>query len=105
MRRILPFLIALVATACALPESHWEKEGADLQMTANDLAYCRAAARNEAFAAYPFPYGSPFYGYPRGIHMEDERFFAESRLTTFCMRNKGYQSVTLNPPQATTPTK
>jgi hypothetical protein len=100
MRRILPFLMLTVVAACALPQQRWEKEGADEALTTNDLGYCRAAARNEAFATYPYGYGTPFYGFRRWPNWNDDRFFAQTRLTSFCMRAKGYQLVTVQPPQA-----
>ncbi len=93
-------LLATVA-ACTLPQTHWEKDGADEVLTANDLGYCRAAARNEAFIAYPYGFGTPFYGFQRWPTWDNDRFLAESRLTQFCMRAKGYQRVTVAPPQAT----
>ena len=103
MRRILPFLLLATVAACAFPQTRWEKDGADEVLTANDLGYCRAAARNEAFSAYPYGFGSPFYGFNRWAAWDDNRFLAESRLTQFCMRAKGYERVTVSPPQAATP--
>jgi hypothetical protein len=100
MRRILPFLLVLAVAACALPETRWEKDGADEALSMNDLSYCRKAARDEAFSAYPFGFSSPFYGFHRWPNWEDNRLLAESRLTQFCMRAKGYQLVTISPPQA-----
>ena len=107
MRRILPFLMLAALQACSFPETRWEKEGADHAMAMNDLAGCRKAARDEAFAAYPFgyPLGSPFYGFQRSMWWDDNRQYAESRLTQFCMRNMGYQLVTVSPPQITAPAK
>ena len=105
MRRILPFLLLATVAACALPQTRWEKDGADEVLTANDLGYCRAAARNEAFSAYPYGFGSPFYGFPRSLAWEENRSMAESRLSQFCMRAKGYELVTIRPPQAAAPAK
>ncbi|MBS0547818.1 MAG: hypothetical protein JSR24_08720 [Proteobacteria bacterium] len=106
MRRILPFLMLLGVAACGLPQTRWEKPGVDEKATAADLVACRHAASQEAFATYPFPYGSPFFGYRRfgsfGYY-EENRFYAESRLANFCMRNKGYELVTVKPPQTTAP--
>lgn len=103
MSRVLPFLLLLAVAACNLPETRWEKEGATDEMALNDLNYCRKAARDEAFSAYPFGFGSPFYGFHRWANWEDNRALAESRLTQFCMRAKGYQLVTIAPPQTTPP--
>lgn len=108
MPRILPF-VTLATTmlgmlaACAFPETRWEKDGTDAQTATNDLAYCRAAARNEAFVTYPFGYASPFYGYRRLPYWDNDRFYAEGRLTNFCMRAKGYQLVTVQPQPRTQP--
>jgi len=105
MPRILPFLMLATLGACAFPESHWEKEGADLQLTTNDLGYCRQAARNEAFQVYPYGFASPFYGFRRWPgYWNGDRFYAEGRLTSFCMHAKGYQLVTVQPaPQTQAP--
>ncbi len=104
MRRILPFLMLAAISACALPDTHWEKQGVDYQMALNDLGYCKTAARQETFATYPFGYASPFYGLRREPWVWDnDRFYAESRLTSFCMHAKGYQLVTVQPPQAQAP--
>jgi hypothetical protein len=104
MRRILPFLLLTAVSACALPQTRWEKDGADVALTTNDLGYCRAAARNEAFATYPFGFGSPFYGFRRWPgYWDGDRFYAESRLTSFCMHAKGYQLVTVQPTPQTQP--
>lgn len=103
MRRILPFLLVATVAACTLPQTRWEKDGADDALAANDLGYCRKAARDEAFSAYPFGFGSPFYGFHRWSAWNENRYLAESRLTQFCMHAKGYQLVTLSPPQAASP--
>jgi len=104
MRRILPFLMLAGVAACSFPQTRWEKDGVTDQAAAADLVACRHAASQEAFATYPYPYGSPFFGYRRWPYWEDNRFYAESRLTSFCMRSKGYALVTVKPPQASTPT-
>ena len=57
MRRILPFLMLAALSACAFPQTRWEKDGADEALTVGDLNYCRKAARDEAFATYPFGFG------------------------------------------------
>ncbi|SJZ50081.1 hypothetical protein SAMN02745126_01366 [Enhydrobacter aerosaccus] len=111
MRRVPPLLLLAFASACSLPETRWEKPGADEKATANDLADCRRAARQEAFQAWPFfTYGPPYWGFPSwgwgspwGFpywgQYDSSRFYTENRLTDFCMRNKGYQLVTIAPPQ------
>jgi hypothetical protein len=110
MRKILPFVLLSAMAACSFPETRWEKDGADEKLTAADLGYCRKAARDEAFATYPFPYGgypfgSPFYGFRRPFYWDDNRSFAETRLAQFCMRSKGYELVTVTPPQTTAPAR
>jgi hypothetical protein len=37
------------------------------------------------------------------MRADDERFFAENRLTAFCMRTKGYEQVEVTPPQTRAP--
>jgi hypothetical protein len=109
MRRVLPFLMLTAVAACALPQTRWEKEGVDDQMAMDDLGYCRIAARNEAFSTFPIGYNSPFYGYSYGFRRwpgwawDNNRFYAENRLTSFCMEAKGYQLVTVQPAPQTQP--
>jgi hypothetical protein len=57
---------------------------------------------------YGFGYGYGFGPHPRPFYRWNyfygsDRFFAEGRLTDFCMRNKGYQLVTIPPPQTNPP--
>ncbi len=82
----------------------WEKVGADDKATANDLVGCRRAARDETMRDFPlyFPWYHP-WAYPVGRSVfwqrsEFDRFYAEDRLTAFCMRTKGYALVPV--PQA-----
>ena len=101
MRRILPLLLLATVAACSFPQTRWEKEGADNVLAANDLGYCRKAARDEAFVTYPYASGSLFYGFYRPAAWEESRYVSEIRLTQFCMRAKGYQRATVAPAQAT----
>lgn len=107
MRRILPLLLSSLllagVAACSFPQTRWEKDGVTDQAVTADLVACRHAAQQEAFATSPLPYSSPFFGYRRWAYWEDNRFYAESRLTSFCMRSKGYDLVTMKPPQASPP--
>jgi hypothetical protein len=113
MPRILPFLMLTAVGACALPQTHWEKEGSDETMAMTDLGSCRKAARDESLAAYPFGYplgfpattppASPFYGVSGSLFWDQNRVYAETRLTKFCMHNKGYQLVTVAPPTVAPP--
>lgn len=108
MRRILPSLILLAVSACAFPETRWEKPGADEKIAASDLSNCRRAAQQETFHAAPlygfgYGFGPPYWGFRHWSFYESDRFYAEGRLTDFCMRNKGYELVTIKPPQTTPP--
>ncbi len=104
MRKVPPLLLFALVSACSFPETRWEKAGSDEKATQNDLVDCRRAARREAFEASPyFAYGPPFWGFRYWDRFESNRFYTENRLTDFCMRNKGYQLVTVAPPQAKQP--
>lgn len=107
MRRFPPLLLLLVLTGCSFPETRWEKAGVDEKTAASDLTNCRRAAQQEAFLATPYYYGfgfgPPYWRFRHGGFYESNRFYAEQRLTDFCMRNKGYQLVTVPPPQTKPP--
>lgn len=108
MRKILPFALMLGVAACGAG-SHWEKAGAAPETTRADMADCRRAASQEAFRTYAFDtgftrFGAPWWGYPTRpsyamwrSRLESDRLYAESRLTSFCMRNKGYELVPNEP--------
>jgi hypothetical protein len=109
MRGILPLLLLVAISGCSFPETRWEKAGADDNAMKSDLLTCRQAAQQETFVT------SPYYGYGFGFgppfwrhrywpsYYYDNRFYTEGRLTDFCMRNKGYQLVTIQPPQTKPP--
>jgi len=109
MRHLLILAAATSLAACATPPRAWEKEGSTPQTTGMDLVDCRRAARQEAFYEVPylgvggFSRFGPYYGYARpfrpywGYWGADLRYDREIRLTAFCMRNKGYELVTLPP--------
>jgi hypothetical protein len=108
MRRILLVLLVLAVSGCAIPETRWEKPGADEKMAASDLSNCRRAAQQETFQAAPlygfgYGFGLPYWRYRPWTFYESNRFYTENRLTDFCMRNKGYQLVTIEPPRPTPP--
>ena len=102
MRKVLPVLLMLGVAACA-PPMRWEKPGATAEMLSFDMTACRQAAQQEAmrypFGYYPFAFGPPVWGMRRGnwtlwqMRADSDRFYAENRLTSFCMRNKGYEQV------------
>jgi hypothetical protein len=107
MRNVLGLVLLLATAACSLPQTRWEKPGADEKVTASDLVSCRQAADQEAMHDFPFAWpGPPAIG-PRGILYRDradsDRFYMEHRLTDFCMRNKGYTLVTIPPAQIQPP--
>lgn len=114
MRKVLPVLLMLGVAACG-PALRWEKPGATEQMLSFDMTSCRQAAQQEAmlaysFGYYPFAFGPPVWGLRRGnwafwqMRADSDRFFAENRLTNFCMRNKGWAQVEVRPaPQTQAP--
>ena len=103
-RALLPLALCLGAAGCASLAVHWEKPGVDPTATQRDLADCRIAARDESMRNY-YPAPAPLFGAHRwGLwdqHSESQRFYAESNLTRFCMRNKGYELVPDQPPAKT----
>ncbi|HZQ00423.1 MAG TPA: hypothetical protein VFB13_12840 [Reyranella sp.] len=95
MRRLF-LLVAVCLDGCSSLAVHWEKPGVDQAMLEKDMSDCRLAARDEAFRNY-YPAPGPLFG-PRhwlawSNYAESQRFYAESNLTRFCMRNKGYELV------------
>jgi len=100
----LPLLLMMAASACSMPQTRWEKADTDEKTMTDDLSACRRAAEQEAFVLYPSAFGPPFLWYHRWAYFNDNRFYAESRLTNFCMRNKGYQLITIPRPQPATTT-
>ncbi|HEY6979887.1 hypothetical protein [Reyranella sp.] len=108
MRGILSLLLLFVLSACSIPETRWEKAGADEKAANSDLLTCRQAAQQETFATSPFygfgfGFGPPFGRFRHWSFYDSDRFYTEGRLTDFCMRNKGYQLVTIQPPQTKPP--
>ena len=81
--------LLLAVAACGTP-AHWEKAGVSAEMTSTDAVECRRAAFQESFLSTP--YTTPPVPRLNWLQMrESERFYAENRLTAFCMRNKGYE--------------
>ena len=96
MRKVVPFVLLLVVAACGAP-ARWEKPGVSLEGKVADIADCRRAASQEVFL-YFYGLPPPLWPYRRsGLYWhqyeESQRFYAENRLTAFCMRNKGYELV------------
>ena len=94
-------LVSIVAslgtlTACTQP-MRWEKPGADEAALVRDQNDCKVAAQEESNRNfYPAPIG-PLYGWrwtsAWAQQAESQRFYAETNLTRFCMRNKGWELV------------
>ena len=104
MRKVVPLALLLAVTGCGTP-ARWEKPGVSNELTATDITECRRAASQEAFLYSPYGWGVPLWPYRRGSwlywqqYQESQRFYAENRLTAFCMRNKGYELVPIPRPQ------
>lgn len=102
MRQLLALAALLPLAACASgPPREWEKAGTDREMARQDLGECRRAASAEAlriqydgFVGFSH-FRSPYYGrggyFFRQQRADSDRFYNESRLTNFCMHNKGYE--------------
>lgn len=97
----LPVAALAAVSACA-PATRWEKPQASAEAATTDLEQCRLQARQEALRQVgPYPLGYPFYGpspyrlwrYEHQTRLQQELWFTENRLTSFCMRNKGYDRV------------
>ena len=98
MRKVVPFVLLLAVGACGTP-ARWEKPGVSPEGTVADITDCRRAASQEAFL-YSYGLPPPLWPYPYRRsslywlqYEESQRFYAENRLTAFCMRNKGYELV------------
>lgn len=106
MRAIFILPVAILLAACAGPKQ-WERPDTDRETAKKDLGDCRRAGRSYAWRAqtdggriYPrmitpstaYHYvGRPDLRYP---YRDDYSFYNESRMTSLCMRDKGYE---LNP--------
>jgi hypothetical protein len=83
-------LVALLAASCAAPQ--WQRPGTSPEAMREDLAACRAAARERlARAAPPLPEArlDPRFGATDPYSPADRRL-EEQRLADACMREKGY---------------
>ena len=102
MRRILPFLMLTVVTACALPQQRWEKDGISDETKEQDLTVCQRAAAKQGLAYYPSMVNVPpgwGYSQPWGYldtMSDSQRYYAEPRMVSACMRYKGYEQVPAN---------
>ncbi|MBX3501197.1 MAG: hypothetical protein KF889_17290 [Alphaproteobacteria bacterium] len=96
-----------LASGCG-PAMRWDRPGTSAEMLQADQLECRKAAADEAFRSYAFHtgfgmMGAPFWGYRHRPdyfmwrqRLQTERAFYETRLASFCMRNKGYTQVPVN---------
>ncbi len=114
MRGGFPVACLLVAglSACGDPGWRWDKPGATDAAVNADAVDCHQAARQEAFRTYAFntgfsAMGPGYWGFQRRPEyalwrqrLEADRFHYEGRLSNFCMRNKGYQTVRVAAPVA-----
>jgi hypothetical protein len=107
MRKVVPVTLSaglLLAVAGCGTAARWEKAGVSEEVTVTDAVECRRAATQEAFLYNPSGLPPPLWPYRRGYWLnwyqmqESERFYAENRLTSFCMRNKGYELVPIPRP-------
>jgi hypothetical protein len=110
MRRVVPFLPLLLAVSACGFDTRWVKPGASDEAVAADMTTCRRAAQQEANRYYPFgyyPFAYSGWGHRGSVfwmtRADDERFYAENRLTAFCMRTKGYEQVEVRKPQTEAP--
>ena len=106
MRKFAPFLgiVAVLALSACAQATRWERAQTSDEAAGADLEHCRTQANQEAMRAVgPYPMGYPFYGphlyrgwrYQYETRLRQEQYFAENRLTSFCMRNKGYERVVI----------
>jgi hypothetical protein len=111
MRLVTGLLIAAtsLATAACAP-MQWVKADATPQQASTDAAACQQAAWREAQLrswhyqpiaplAFRHRFGYPYFAWPYGPFSDPfgNHFMEESRLAQFCMRNKGYELVPVEP--------
>ena len=94
--RLLPILLLL--TACTATPTRWHKPG--VADAGRDEAECRAAARQEAARRLPYGDGPPIF--PRNVSMlqwtmaiDDERAYLAETLTRACLRERGFEPVSM----------
>jgi hypothetical protein len=95
-RWVLP--VVLLLAACSEPPMRWQKPGV---ADPRDAAECRTAARAEAARQLPYGDGPP--ALPRDVSMlqwtlaiDDERAWLSERLTQACMRDRGFELVSMS---------
>ena len=98
---MVPFILMLAVSACGTP-MRWDKPGATDHMVQADMTSCRQAAQVEANRTF-YPWGWDGWGWGRHsgllwqMRADNDRFLTETRLTSFCMRTKGYDQVPVQP--------
>jgi hypothetical protein len=110
MRRIaIPALLAASLLAACTP-MQWVRQDTGPEQLDQDMTQCRQEAWREArwhaWSYHPFgpswvqdARGRRFLVWPDTVFGDPfgDRFMEESRLEDFCMRNKGYQLVPVEP--------
>ena len=107
-RIIVPLVLSVLLSACA--PSRWEKAGADLAATQKDQGECRKTADTAAQRTFsqppPGPWAgsetwTPYTGMRAGSgnmwqtlpFQGEDRVSAETRVSYWCMRKRGYERV------------
>jgi hypothetical protein len=111
MRRFAAAAVLLASLAACAP-MEWRRADAGPEQASADMRACREQAWREASwaslsyygaagpALFYDPLGRRYTGWPYYSPFADpfgDRFFEESRLTTFCMRAKGYELAPVTP--------
>jgi hypothetical protein len=98
--------VLVLAAAAGCTPLHWVRQDTGPEQFRQDMAQCQQEAWREASWRSSLyrplaplmvedAYGRRFLAWPRSPFNDPwgERFFEESRLTSFCMRAKGYELV------------
>lgn len=112
----LPALALVLALAACAQTTRWERPQTGEEATAADFDECRVQAREETWRIVGFyPLGYPYYGlspyfygpspyrgwrYEHEARFRQDQWLTESRLASFCMRNKGYERVVVETPKS-----
>ena len=108
VRHALSAALLLTVAACSATPMRWQKPG--IADATEDESQCRADAHQTAIRRMPYGNGPPIYGVSRdmsllqwtqGMDIQRDRY--EERLTTTCMRDKGFELVPVSLPGARPP--
>jgi hypothetical protein len=115
--RLAPLALA-GALLAGCTQTAWDRADTEPQAMQADYIQCRQSARQEAYWQYAYNRGFPmmgpmYWGYrnrPANYvlwrqSIESDRFFYENRMTSFCMRNKGYSLVEIDKDAPVAPAK